>query len=207
MDRKNLSLALVTVMLMSTSFIAGCTDPFIPRIGCTDCGCSYSGTALQPEQSAQLTITGADIPHASDFAKTNFRISLVRPDYELSVSSVQPATNTTPERILYDFSFRGPTDVSPRFKVPERVWTNYTIALVAESSDPYIKSRTFFNGTNDIKVRLWNDQGGEVLNMTVDPPILGITVDHTERGHNILRVNTTEWAFDITVNNGAICKD
>jgi hypothetical protein len=207
MERKNVCIALVTVMLLSTSFIAGCTDPFYRKGSCPQCGCHYSGTRFQPGDEARLTITGPDIPHGSEFAKTPFRLSTGRLQYELQPSSVIPATNTTPQTIIYEIVFSGPTDTSGYVKIAERVWTDYTIGIYAETQDAYIKNRTFFNGSNNIKGKLWNDQGGEVLNMTVEPAIQGISINATDRGRDFLQINTTEWAFEIEARNGMICID
>jgi|GEM_PF-6760773 len=208
MDRRNLCMALVSVLLLSTSFIAGCTDPFSRRIGCTDCGCRYDGTVFRPEGQATLTINGSDIAHASAFASTEFFLGLPRTDYQFKMIQVIAATNTTPERIIYDISFGGPTDVSPAFKVPMKAWTNYSVNLHTEySTDPYVQNMTFFNGGNDIHVKLWNDQSGDVLNVTVDPTIKGISVNQTDRSDNILHVGTAQWTFDIKVQNENICID
>jgi hypothetical protein len=209
MERKNLCMVLVTVMLLSTSFIAGCTDPFFNnRRYCPQCGCHYDGTVVQPETNqAQLTLTGPDIAYAAEFAKTEFRMSLPTTEYRLRVAGVIPATNTTPQKIMYDLQFAGPTDVSPRFKLPEKVWTNYSITLGTYSTNKYIQNRTFFNGSNEIKGKLWNDDGGDVLNVTLDTHMPGIAINQTGRGHNFLMVNTTEWSFEIAIDNGRICID
>jgi hypothetical protein len=209
MERKFVCIALVTVMLLSTSFIAGCTDPFSNRKGsCPQCGCRYHGTRFDPGQQAQLTLTGDDLLHASAFTKTDFHLELPTTDYRFKFSKVIPATNSTPQMIIYNISFAGPTDVDSSFKVPMRVWTNYSVELSSYSNqDTYVQNRTFFNGSNVIKVKLWNDQDGDMLNMTVDPAIPGIDVKKSVGRDNILKVNTTQWNFDIEVDNGMLCID
>ena len=207
MDRRNLCMAIVTVMLLSTSFIAGCTDPFHPVRICPQCGCHYYGTEFEPTGQAILNITGTDLAHKGAFESTNYFLALPTTDYMLKVYQVVPATNKTPEQVVYNFSFKGPTDVSPAFKVPWRTLSNYTVSLQSESTDTYLNNRTFFNGSNQIKVKLWNDSGGLRLNVTVDPPVPGVSVEPKLGTRNILWVQTAQWNFDIEVRNSEICVD
>jgi hypothetical protein len=211
MERKTLCTALVTVLLLSTSFIAGCTDPFSTgnnRRYCPECGCHYTGTLIEPEgQQAQFTLTGSDIAHAKEFINTDFRLTFVKTDYRLHFESSIPANNSTPQTLNYKIEFDGPTDMNPSFKLPERVWTNYSIELHTMSTDSYLKNRTYFNGSNSIKGKLWNDQDGDILNVTVDPPILGVSIEKTGPGRNRLMVNTIEWSFGIDIDSWVICSD
>jgi hypothetical protein len=161
-----------------------------------------------------LSLRVQDLAHKANLTSTTIRVELragnVRKDGNLEIVQDLPANGTAPPQIVYRFVFTGPTDTSESMRVSAGSSYGYSVIFsLADAKDPYLATRTFFNGTNNITGTFGINHQGNWLNLTLDKQVPGVTVKngaikdaHSEAD---LLVSTNEWDFKVQFGTSVLC--
>jgi hypothetical protein len=211
MDRSGLT-GITVVMVLLSMTIAGCTT-FSEPGGKFGDGCHYEETAVSWSGSLTYRIAGDDLGHETNLTSTNFGVSLrvgnIVRDGNLKLTSTVPDNTTGGKKLSYQIIYKTPNRADAREKlvIPDGGTVNLTIRIYIEGTkDPFILSKNFFDGTNNITGKVQMRGDGDNLTVTLDKPYPGVKIVNTGDGSGReIQVRTTEWTFDVDLSNEILC--
>lgn len=214
MQRGTVAILALTAILMSSVYMSGCT--VLPNSNCPsggDCGCRDMASANWGGNLV-LSFRGQDLAHKANLTSTTIRVELragnVMKYGNLEIVQDLPANGTTPPQIVYMFVFTGPTDTPERMRVSPGSSYGFSVSFsLTGANDPYLATRTFFNGTNNITGSFSIDGHRNWLNLTLDKQVPGVTVKNgaIKDAHSKadLIVSTNEWDFKVQFGTSVLC--
>ena len=207
MDRTPLCLAFVAVLILLASS-PGCIGIFDPPRTCDYCGC-YLEARFDMSETAVLTLTGEEMEHKDLYKTTEFKLKFRDENVEKGhwlFTFQSESSNETKAQLNYKITMGEYID-SRMYEERRGIWNNFSFVLEAFSTDDYMNSKRFFNGSNSIDGKLMVGEEDQ-LNVTLDQQYPGVNIDSSgERDYKNALVVNDLWYFRIGLNIGTICVD
>ena len=209
--KEKVAILALAAILLSGVYISGCID----RCAGRDCGC-HTVVSARWGSTFVLSLIGEDLAHKANFTSSRIEVELtagsIQRDGYLQLKEDRSANGTAHPQLVYSFKLTGPMDTPGSMRMSSGALDTFKVQFYFSggTSDPYLVSRTFFDGANNITGIFGIIKGTDALNVTVDRKVPGVGVDRKEGDHNrsaTLKVATDEWDFEVLFDSGELCTD
>jgi len=208
MERKVVCLTIVAVSVMSVSLFAGCLSPFH---NCPNCGCGSVGMNIRETEKPHYMLNGTDLAHKDALMDAHFWLEFVvdnetEKKWSMSYQSVV-VNDTTVPYLIFDIVDILPKDISPKVQITEGSWRPFTLSIRTDSMDPYLSTKTFFNGSNIITGKIFFDGGRDIINITIDDGNGVAKATNKKTGHinSSIAITAPGWIINIEFRNPILC--
>jgi len=189
MDRTRICLAMVGVLILLSSSMAGCINPLHPwdrpKEGNVQDdmpgGCFFEGTSVELENDFMvLMLEKSEWDHADNLTKAKMNLTFDAPgsgEWTWDLHYDQFTTPADPDYKGFSFDLVPTfTERHLEFSITAEVWTPFSIEFNIDSPDQVIATKGYFNGGKSIEGTMMALENGDVLYLQFEEDYKGVSV-------------------------------